>query len=298
MEIRRISGSLGAEILGLDLGGIDDAGFARVRRALLEHEVLFFRECGLDDAAQLALAARFGQPSIFPVTKLMGAKEPRVQPIEDGPDSPNAADAWHTDVTWTAEPPQFALLRGTVIPESGGDTMWASMTAAYRALSPAMQERLAKLTVCHGNESFIEALVGKIGTERDEEMGLSRRIREQYPAVEHPLVRTHPETGRRTLFYGGYFMRAIVGMTEEESTAILGFLATHVDRPEFQCRWRWQEGDLAIWDERSTIHRAVNDHFPQRRCVNRCEVDGDRPYFDPAAPEAPGFETAQAAVAG
>lgn len=291
MEIRRVSGSLGAEILGLDLRELDDEGFAFVHRTLLEHEVVFFRACGLDDAEQLALATRFGQPSLFPLTKLMGATEPTIQPIEDGPESPNAADAWHTDVTWIAEPPKMALLRGTVVPARGGDTLWASTTAAYRALSPQMQERLSKLTVRHDNEHFIAAVLSKLGNEKDQELGFSKRLREQYPPVDHPLVRTHPETGRRALFYGGRFMRTINGMTAEESATILGFLETHVAQPEFQCRWSWQEGDLAIWDERATIHRAVNDHFPQRRCVRRCEVEGDRPYFDPKAAEVPGFET-------
>jgi taurine dioxygenase len=280
-EIVRVSGSLGAEIRGVDLRALDDEGFAFIHRTLLEHEVVFFRDSGLDDESQLALAARFGAPSVFPLARLMGRTEPGVQPIEDGPDSPNAADAWHTDVTWIAEPPKYALLRGTVVPERGGDTMWASMTAAYQALSPEMQQRLCRLKVHHDNTGFITAVVAKVGEDVDREQRFSERLREHYPGVDHPLIRTHPETGRRAILYGGTFMRGIVGMTGEESDAILEFLAVHVDRPEFQCRWHWQENDLAIWDERSTIHRAVNDHFPQRRTVRRCEVDGDRPYFDP-----------------
>lgn len=297
VRIRRVSGCLGAEIHGLDLCRLDDDGFAWLRRALLEYEVVFVRAAGVDDVGQLALAARFGPLSVFPLQKLLGRTEPCIQAIEDGPESPNAADRWHTDVTWTAEPPQVALLRATVVPARGGDTLFASMTAAYRALSPALQTRLARLVVRHDNTHFIEAVVSKMGREMDAQLGLSAKLREHYPPVDHPLVRTHPETGRRAIFYGGGFMRSIVGMTAEESDAIFALLAVHVNRPEFQCRFQWREGDLAIWDERSTIHRAVNDHFPQRRTVRRCEVDGDRPYFDPKERERRGFETGASAAA-
>ncbi len=282
IRLRPVSGNLGAEITEVDLRNFDDETFGEIHRALLENEVLFFPGSNLDDESQMALAHRFGQPSVFPVLKLMGSTGPTIQVIEDGPDSPNEADYWHTDVTWTEDPPKVALLRMDVVPESGGDTMWGSMTTAYDALSPVMQELLAGLEVIHDNTSFIEAVGRKMG-DSDHTRKLLDDLRSTYPAVTHPLIRTHPETGRRAILWGGGFMRAIAGMSTQESDAILDFLRRHIDGPRFHCRWSWTLGDLAIWDERSTVHQAVNDHFPQRRTVHRCVIDGDRPFFDPEA---------------
>ena len=282
LRLRPVSGNLGAEITEVDLQSLDDETFGEIHRALLENEVLFFPGSNLDDESQMALAHRFGQPSVFPVLKLLGATGPTIQVIEDGPDSPNEADYWHTDVTWTEDPPKVALLRVEVVPESGGDTMWGSMTTAYNALSPVMQELLAGLEVIHDNTSFIEAVSRKMG-DSDDTRKLMDDLRSAYPAVTHPLIRTHPETGRRVILWGGGFMRAIAGMNTEESDAILDFLRRHIESPRFHCRWSWTLGDLAIWDERSTVHQAVNDHFPQRRTVHRCVIDGDRPFFDPEA---------------
>lgn len=280
LQIRRITGSLGAEITGVDFLSLSESVFKEIHQALLDYEVLFFPGCALDDTTQMALAHRFGQPSVFPVLQLLGSTEPSFQVIEDGPDSPNEAGYWHTDVTWTAEPPKIALLRAGVMPVSGGDTAWASMSAAYEALSPAMQEIVCRLEVRHDNEAFIDAVQRKMKFTTESE-NLANGLRETFPPVTHPLVRTHPETGRRALLWGGHFMKNIVGMHPEESTALLGFLEQHIGQVRFQCRWKWTTGDLAIWDERSTVHQAVNDHFPARRSVHRCVVDGDRPYFDP-----------------
>ncbi len=286
IEIRRVGGSLGAEVLGADLRALDEAGFEQIHGALLEHEVLFFRSPGIDDESQMALAHRFGAPSVFPLLKLLGETGPTFQVIEDGPDSPNAADSWHTDVTWTPDPPKVALLRAGIVPEAGGDTMWGSMTRAYEALSPKMQEIVCALEAEHDNEGFIDGVRTKMG-DTPESRKLFADLRSAYPPVVHPLVRTHPKTGRRALLWGGTFMRGIVGMHPEESASLLEFLARHIDQARFHCRWRWQEGDLAIWDERSTVHRAVGDHFPQRRSVHRCVVDGDRPFFDAERVAAP-----------
>ena len=156
--------------------------------------------------------------------------------------------------------------------------MWASMTAAYETLSPTLRERLIGLEVVHDNEAFIEGVTRKMG-DHEETHRLMNQLREAYPPVTHPLIRTHPETGRRALLWGGRFMRQIVGMTRDESRAILDLLGRHIENPALHCRWQWTTGDLAIWDERSTVHQAVNDHFPQHRAVHRCVVDGDRPFF-------------------
>ncbi len=284
LELERLTASIGAVVSGVDLRALDDATTSAIHAALLEREVLFIRDTGLTDDEHMALAARFGRPSVFPMMKVQGATVPTFQVIEDGPDSPPEADYWHTDVTWSAEPPKMAFLRATHVPEYGGDTLWGSMTAAYAALSPAMQAVLGGLAVHHDNESFIAGTVRKLGAEKVAEMGLAERLRREYPGVDHPMIRTHPETGKRAILFGGHFMRHVVGMTPTESDAILGFVGRHIEQPRFHCRWSWRPGDLAIWDERSTVHRAVSDHYPQRREVRRCVVDGDRPYFDPSAP--------------
>lgn len=275
MQIEPLGGALGAALSGVDVRDPSAAEVDAIRSALLEHEVVFFRETGLDDAAHLAFAGRFGKPSVFPLSRIMGQTEPTFQTIVDGPESPPATDYWHTDVTWTAEPPSAAFLRATVVPERGGDTMWGSMTAAYDALSDSMKAFFEGLSVRHDNESFIVGMEKKLGVEGA--APLAAKLREAYPPVVHPLVRTHPETGRRALLFGGDFMREIVELAPAESAAVLRFLERHVDRPTFHVRWRWQPGDLAVWDERSTVHRGLSDHFPREREVRRCVVDGDTP---------------------
>ena len=277
MEIIPVAGALGAEIRGVDLKD-RDLDIAPVREALLEYEVVFFRGAHLTEDEHFALGRKFGNPSVFPIPRLMGLTEPTMTVIEDGPDSPNKADLWHTDVTWTATPPAFALLHMEVKPERGGDTLWCSATTAYETLSPVMQEFLCDLTVTHSNEGFIRRMIEKTG---DPDHHLVHDLRREYPPVVHPMIRTHPETGKRSLIWAKNFIERINELTEEESDTILDLLDRHVADARLHCRWAWEEGDLAIWDERSTLHRAAADHWPHRRVIRRCEIDGDRPYFDP-----------------
>lgn len=287
LDLLPITGVLGAEVRDVDLRD-PDIDFAAIYAALVEHEVLFFRGAALTEEEHLELGRRFGTPSVFPIARLLGATEPTLTVIEDGPDTPNAADVWHTDVTWTATPPNFALLQMEVAPERGGDTLWASATRAYDALSAPVQEFLAGLSAIHDNEQFIERMGDRAGDDTAELVSMLRR---DFPPVEHPLIRTHPETGKRAILYAGFFIRRIVGVSAAESRMVLDFLAAHVQDPAFHCRWHWQPGDLAIWDERSTLHRAAADHFPHRRVIRRLEIDGARPYFEPdAAPRTTGTQ--------
>lgn len=277
MRVVPVSGALGAEVRDVDLRSLDRDQLREVLDVLHRYEVIFFRGAGLTAEEHMSVAAQFGEITIFPTSRLRGATRPTFQVITDGPDSPPEADYWHTDVTWVAEPPKYALLHAEVVPERGGDTLWASMTAAYDALSPTMRRLLTGLDVRHDCQSFIDGLRRKSrGTEDDQ---LVTTLRETYPPVTHPLIRTHPETGRRALFLGGRFMRQIDGLHEAESRALLDLLARHIENPRFHCRWRWQPGDLAIWDERSTNHRSAADHFPQARSIRRVEIAGDRPYL-------------------
>jgi taurine dioxygenase len=282
LDLIPVSGALGAEIRGVDPRTADDATLAEIVDTLHEYEVVFFPEVDLSEDEHLAFARRLGTCSPFPLSKLRGATEPTFQVITDGPDSRPEADDWHTDVTWTAQPPKYALLHAEVVPERGGDTLWASATTAYDALSPAMQEFVSGLHVVHDGESFIAGMYRKIGHNETSD-AFAAALREQYPPVVHPLVRTHPDTGRRALVLGGRFMRRVEELTPTESRALLGYFEQHIADARFHCRWRWSPGDLAIWDERSTCHRSAADHWPQDRSIRRIEVDGDRPYFDPDA---------------
>ncbi len=198
--------------------------------------------------------------------------------IEDTAESPPDADGWHTDITWVAEPPAYAVLNAKLIPERGGDTMWSSLFAAYDALSPVMQDLCCRLSVRHhSGADFHERVSRTMGEE------VAERIMTAFPPVEHPLVRTHPVTGRRALFVSGRFMDQIVGMHRDESDALLGFLGRHIEDPNFCVRWHWTPGDVAVWDEASTNHRALSDHFPAHRVMRRCTVDGGRPSFQAGA---------------
>lgn len=195
---------------------------------------------------------------------------------------------WHTDVTWLPQPPALAFLSVIELPAYGGDTMWASTTAAYEALSPTLRSMLDGLQTVHScHQSFVEIAERKSGIE-----GLAGQLRKAYPAVQHPLVRTHPRSGRRSLYMTDRgVMHRIAGLPKSESDAILDFLDRHVAEPRFHIRWRWRPGQLAIWDERTTMHRGVSDHYPQRRVIRRCTVDGEAPFFDPARKPEVGFET-------
>lgn len=281
LQITRMSGAIGAEITGINLDACSDDEFHQVRDALHEHQVVFVRGANLSEDQQLTLARRLGEPSTFPLAKLRGVNEPSLQTIEDGPDSPPTAEMWHTDVSWTQTPPSYAILCGITIPEYGGDTLWSSMFAAYDALSAPMRELLDGRDGEHTTHNFTDSILSR-GANSEAAHELVAKLNAAYPAVlTHPLVRTHPVIGRRALFIGGPSLRRIMGLEPHESDAVIAMLKLHAADERFQCRWRWQEGDVAIWDERSTMHRAAADHFPQHRAIRRVEIDGDRPYFDP-----------------
>jgi taurine dioxygenase len=282
MKVSPVAGALGAEVADFELRDPAPDDVEELRAALHEFEVLFFPEANLTPDEHMALGWALGEVGIFPTARVSGATEPAFQRIVDGPGARPEADYWHTDVTWTANPPDYALLCAEVIPERGGDTLWASTTAAFDALSPAMQGFVAGLTVIHDNESFIRGMKSKVppGPKRDL---LSEQLRTSFPPVCHPLVRTHPATGRQALFLGGHFMRRVEELTPVESDLLLSYLRRHLDDPGLQCRWRWSVGDLAIWDERSTNHRNAADYFPQERCIRRIEVGSDRPFYKAAS---------------
>ncbi len=272
--ITPVGGAIGAQVDGLDLTRpLDPTAASLVRDALHEHSVLFFREQDLTEEEQIAFAAQFGTVGPYAFTRMLG-EDRLTSIIEDTADSPPDADGWHTDVSWVAEPPAYAVLNARLIPPVGGDTMWSSLFAAYDALSPVMQRVCDGLVVRHhAGQDFHDRIERILGTETAD------RVDREFPPVEHPLVRTHPVTGRRALWVSGRFVDQIVGMHRDESDALLGYLNHHIEDPNFCVRWRWRPYDVAMWDEASTNHRALSDHFPDHRIMRRCTVDGTRPFF-------------------
>jgi taurine dioxygenase len=268
VEFQKLNGALGAVVTGVQLETIDDVAFKELHDGLLEHQVLFLRDQHLTEDGHRALATRFGRPSVFPLSRHFGGTE-ALSHIEDTAESPPDADGWHTDITWIDPPPKVAILCGLDIPAHGGDTMWADLYGAWDRLSPVMQGVLEPLRVWHTQgDDFWEAVGRRMPAE------MIAELRAAFPGAEHPLVRVHPETGRKALFVAGGFMDSIVGMQPDESAWLLAWLRTRVEDPNLQVRWSWRPGDVAIWDERCTNHRALSDHYPQHRRMRRCTVDG------------------------
>jgi taurine dioxygenase len=272
LDIRPLSPMIGAEIHGLNLGEPqDDATIAAVRAALNAHRVIFFRDQDLTQEQHVAFGRRFGALEVHPATP----KNQEVQEIlriAHGPKSKGRENFWHTDVTWRPEPSLGSILRAVEVPAVGGDTLFANMEAAYDALSPAMKDWVCTLTAVH---DIKRAFSGRLGMS-DEAMT------EKYPPQEHPVVRTHPETGRRSLYVSTGFTTHIKGLSRQESDWLLDHLYAQARVPEFQCRFRWEANSIAFWDNRSSQHYAASDYFPHKRVMDRVTVAGDRPYFDPA----------------
>jgi len=266
-----LTGTLGAEIMGLGLETITDSEFIELNDALIEHQVVFLREQHLSPDGHRSLASRFGTPSVFPLQRHFGGTEV-LGMIEDteanGPD----ADNWHTDITWIDAPPKIAILAALDIPPYGGDTLWVDLYGAYDRLSPAMRTIADGLRVRHSQG---EAFWAAIGKRMDAEQVSALRC--AFPGAEHPLVRTHPVTGRKALFVAGSFMESVVAMDSDESAWMLDHFRRRIDESKLQVRWSWAIGDVAIWDERCTNHRALGDHYPQHRLMRRCTVDGEIP---------------------
>lgn len=272
-DVQPVAGAMGAEISGINLAEpISEASYRQIRQALVEYEVLFFREQDIEPAHQKALAEMFGPLQTHPAYATVEGL-PEVTILESTADKPTMIEKWHTDMTFRHHPPMGTLLRSRIIPERGGDTQFSSMTAAHDALSEPLRSFLATLTAVHDfAHGFRESLAEPGGRER-----LSQALVDN-PPVEHPVVRTHPETGRKLLFVNELFTTHILGLTPAESDNLLAFLFNHIRTPEFCCRFRWSNNALAFWDNRSTQHKPVNDYFPAHRLMERVTIDGDKPY--------------------
>jgi len=267
-----------AAALGVELSGVDFASeltpevFQEVRRLLVEHQVIFFRDQDISPQQHHDLAASFGPLQTHPAYGTVDGF-PEITILESTAENPSKIEAWHTDMTFRQHPPMGAVLRSKVIPEQGGDTLWASMTAAYDALSAQMKEFLSGLTAEHDfSWGFKESLAEPGGRER-----LAQAVANNPPVV-HPVIRTHPESAKKVLFVNSLFTTRILELEKQESAALLEFLYEHVTTPEFSCRFNWEPNTIAIWDNRSTQHKPINDYFPAHRMLHRIVIDGDMPY--------------------
>lgn len=279
IDVEPLTTALGAEIAGADLSRPLDQGVAdEIRNALLDHHVVFFRDQHLTPDQQKSFGRRFGTLTIHPLVDGLPDHPEIVEVVKDREDTRNFGGQWHTDLPFLETPPLGSILYARDVPDAGGDTMWANLYLAYEALSSGMKALLDGMIAVHA----AGPVYGQPGTQGGPRGGrtsmkLNKTGADDDP-VEHPVVRTHPETGRKCLFVDRVSTRHFKSMTVEESRPLLAYLCAHATRPEFTCRWRWRVDDVAFWDNRCTYHYALNDYPGQRRLMHRVAIDGDRPF--------------------
>jgi len=268
IDVRPLTPSIGAEITGLDLADeLDDAAFAELDKAFMDHKVLFFREQEITSAQHVAACRRFGDLEVHP---FVPSKEgyPEVMVLRHNEKFKGTENFWHSDVTWRQEPSLGSMLRAVEVPDVGGDTLFADMEAAYEGLGPAMRDMVDELVAVH---DFVQVFGhGKSPEELAE-------LREKYPPAEHPVIRTHPVTGRKSIYVNVAFTSRIKGLRPDESRQILLHLYRQAATPEYQCRFKWEPNSIALWDNRCVQHYAVSDYWPQQRIMERVTIVGDRP---------------------
>jgi taurine dioxygenase len=272
-QVEPLSPAIGARIDGLDLAEpLSDATAEALKEALFDRLVLFFADQKLTPAAHRTFAGHFGPLHIHPIYPNVPEVPEIIVLDTDGKNLPDN-DNWHTDVTFIETPPLGAALYARKLPPSGGDTLWLSTIAAYEALSERLRKFLAGLTATHDFEKSFprDRFAGSEERERWE------TARAKNPPVIHPVVRTHPSTGRKALFVNSGFTTRINELSKAESDALLAYLFEHLQKPEFAVRHRWRENDLALWDNRVTQHYATVDYLPHRRIMHRATIIGERP---------------------
>jgi len=277
MDIRPLAGALGAEIHGVALATLEDEhAWRQIHRAFLDHAVLVFRDQALAPADLMRVGERFGPPCHYPFVTGIEGYPYIFEVVKEEAETTNFGGSWHSDTTYLREPPLATLLYAIETPAHGGDTLFASTSAAYEALSPAMRDLLGGIVGVNsaalkygGGRSKMHSKIGGMKVHDTDEA-------EQYES-EHPVVRTHPDTGRKALFVSRSHTIRFKDMTEAESAPLLEYLYEHAARPEFTCRFRWRPGSIAFWDNRCVQHNAINDYHGQRRVMHRVTIEGERP---------------------
>ncbi len=267
IEVTKLTPHIGAEIGGVDLSRpLGNQQFQEVHDALMENLVIFFRDQHLTHDQHKAFGRKFGNLAVHPTSPHCPEGHPEILTIHADENSKHVAgEEWHSDVSCAENPPMGSILYLTEIPPTGGDTLFASMYAAYDTLSPPIKQLIEGLTATHDGEPVYRGRFGWTGKD--------------FPRAEHPVVRTHPVTGKKALFVNGNFTTRINGLSKLESDALLQMLCRHAETPEFQCRFRWQPNSVAFWDNRCAQHHAMWDYFPQRRHGYRVTIEGDKPFY-------------------
>jgi taurine dioxygenase len=267
ITVQKLTPVIGAEIGGVDLSRpLGNRAMEEVHRALAENLVIFFRDQHMSPDQHLAFGRLFGDLHIHPAAPSAPGL-PELMIIHADKDSPRAnGEGWHSDVSCDPEPPMGSILYIKTCPQLGGDTLFASMYAAHEALSDRMKQYLTGLSAIHDGEGY-----------RGQYANFGVKDKESYPRAEHPIIRTHPVTGKKALYVNRGFTRRIVGIPADESDGILRYLYDHAENPLFQCRFRWRENSVAFWDNRCVQHRAIWDYWPETRSGYRVTVKGDRP---------------------
>ena len=272
IEVRPIAGTIGAEIHNVDVSQeLDEATIGEIRKALLDHCVIFFRDQKLDAERHKAFTRRFGKIFIHPNYKGMQADAEIITITREPGDKKIVGEDWHADTTMMPEPPMGAILYGVEVPPFGGDTLFANQAQAYEALSEGMKKMLAGVKAIHSDRKVA-------GPAANRNAFRATKVREDADWHEtvsvHPVVVAHPETGRKQLFVNASYTVGFEGMTEEESKPLLDYLLDHGHRPEFTCRFRWDTGSIAFWDNRVCKHLAIHDAGPFRRVMRRTQIAG------------------------
>jgi alpha-ketoglutarate-dependent taurine dioxygenase len=282
IEVKPIAGALGAEIGGVDLAALDDATFEEIEAAWLEHLVVFFRNQALTPEQQIAFARRFGEIHHHPFMKGMEEYPEILEIIKEEGDTKAFGEVWHTDQMFNPKPAKATILYAKETPDAGGDTMFANMYIAYETLSEPMKALLKDVKTWNvgdrkklGNDAKMARDGRYAGNEK-----MAAKIRDPGDVeteAAHPLVRTHPQTGRKSIYISNH-TQTLDGFNDAEAQPILAFLRAHAVEPESTCRFRWEVGSLAIWDNRCTQHRALNDYPGKRRRMHRITIAGDAPF--------------------
>jgi taurine dioxygenase len=275
IRVTRVARALGAVVSGVDISkDLEQSVIDRLGELLIEYQILFFREQPISPEAQARFAARFGSLHVHPIYPML-PEIPEILLLDNHASFLPDNDNWHTDVTFSETPPLAGILAAKRIPSSGGDTLWSSNCAAFEALSEPLRRFLDGLTAQH---SIAKSFPPERWQSDPAFKERYERAVAKHPPVRHPVVRTHPVSGRKGLFVNEGFTTHINELSAEESRALLAFLYTHSARPEFTVRWRWQVDDVAFWDNRVTQHYAIADYLPERRTMHRATVDGDKPF--------------------
>tara|TARA_A100001037_G_scaffold285145_1_gene292195 strand:+ start:183 stop:1034 length:852 start_codon:yes stop_codon:yes gene_type:complete len=277
IDVRPVAGAIGAEIFGVDLAEDEMAPevFEEVHRAFLEHCVIFFRDQAMDDDVLARFGRRFGELAPLPPHRQVPGKYPELLIVETQPEDKMVFGwEWHTDTSHLESPTLGSILYAKILPPVGGDTMFANQYLAYETLSDGMKELLDGMVAVHANGRILRTLAeGQTPTPGTE--GASAGWSKMW--AEHPVVRTHPETGRKALYVNEMHTERLKDMTVEESQPLLQFLYAHASKPEFTCRFKWEVNSVAFWDNRCAMHLAMNDYPGHHRLMHRVQVKGTRP---------------------